>query len=67
MLTTGNVVIPNAAGDVGIGDIILGGAHTITFNSTVTAVLAGGCLACYVRHDGAAAQLADGRRPPAMT
>lgn len=46
--TTGNVTIPNAAGDVGMGGIIiLGGAHTISFNSTTTATLASGDVFTY--------------------
>lgn len=48
VLTTGNVTIPNAAGDVGMGGtIILGGAHTITFNSTATAALGAGDVFSY--------------------
>ena len=43
LITSGNVTIPNAAGDVGFtATIQAGGAHTITFNSTTSAALATG-------------------------
>ena len=48
ILTTGNVTIPNAATDVGMGGIIkAGGAHTVTFNSLTSAPLAAGDLVTY--------------------
>lgn len=46
--TSGNITIPNAAGDVGMGGMIIGGgAHTITFNSLVSAALASGDIVSY--------------------
>jgi hypothetical protein len=40
LITSGNVTIPNAAGDVGFSAVIRGGgAHTITFNSEVVRTL----------------------------
>lgn len=46
LITSGNVTIPNAAGDVGFtATIQAGGAHTITFNSTTSAALATGDVA----------------------
>jgi hypothetical protein len=43
LITSGNVTIPNAAGDVGFtATIQAGGAHTIAFNSTTSAALATG-------------------------
>ena len=45
LVTSGNVTVPNAAGDVGFTAIIeAGGAHTVTFNSTTSAALATGDL-----------------------
>jgi hypothetical protein len=43
LVTSGSVTVPNAAGDVGFHCmLIFGGAHTITFNSTVCAAMASG-------------------------
>jgi hypothetical protein len=45
LITSGNVVIPNAADDVGFNAVLIaGGAHTVTFNSTVSAAMAEGDL-----------------------
>lgn len=46
--TSGNITIPNASGDVGMGGMIIGGgAHTVAFNSTTSAALAAGDIVSY--------------------
>lgn len=43
LVTSGNVTIPNASGDEGFCCVLIaGGAHTVTFNSTVCAAMAAG-------------------------
>lgn len=43
LVTSGNVTVPNAAGDVGFTAVIVaGGAHTVTFNSTTSAAMSAG-------------------------
>jgi len=43
LVTSGNVTVPNAAGDVGFSAVIIaGGAHTVSFNSTTSAAMAAG-------------------------
>lgn len=43
LVTSGNVTIPNGAGDVGFSCVLIaGGAHTVTFNSTTSAAMAAG-------------------------
>jgi hypothetical protein len=43
LVTSGNITVPNAAGDVGFSCVLIaGGAHTVTFNSTVSAAMAAG-------------------------
>ena len=45
IVTSGNVTVPNAAGDVGFQcNIIAGGAHTVAFNATTSAAMASGGL-----------------------
>jgi hypothetical protein len=43
LVTSGNVTVPNASGDVGFNAVIIaGGAHTVTFNSLTSAAMAAG-------------------------
>lgn len=54
LVTSGNVTVPHASGSKGFNAVIVaGGAHTVTFNSTVSAAMAAGDMMTVMVQDDA--------------